>query len=198
MLLLMAMAAALVVVGGVAYAATFITCDTPEDQDPDAGQCRGTEEVDSINATESADEVRALAGDDFVDGLGGNDEIYGDKGIDGVEGNPGNDTIYGGPDGDGSANGTDFVTFVNLEGQEGSDTVYGGGGDDYIDAAANDVSTGAVDRSIGGRGNDLIKAVDGNKDIINCGKGKGDVVEFDGGGIDKRIRGCETKIEVAD
>ena len=109
----------------------------------------------------------------------------------------GNDTIYGGPDGDGSALGTSFG-FFKLEGEEDSDTVYGGGGNDYIDAAANDKpgafsTTAPVDSSYGGGANDRIYAADGNVDIISCGKGKRDVTIFDKG-IDTNIRGCEMKV----
>jgi hypothetical protein len=41
LLVLTTMAVALVAASGVAYALSF-TCDTPDDQDPDSGQCEGT------------------------------------------------------------------------------------------------------------------------------------------------------------
>ena len=179
------MVGALVVGSGVALAAS-ITCAT--------SPCLGTPNSDNIEGTSNAEEIRALAGDDFVGRSGGNDEIYGDEGNDSADGLQGNDTVYGGPDDDG--NGPEFAV-INLEGGEDSDTIYGGGGNDFIDAAANDNSaeftTEPVDRSYGGRGNDAIFAADGNKDIINCGRGKRDVAIFDEG-IDTSIKGCEEKI----
>src|SRR5215217_4224623 len=191
-LLLLAIAGALVVVGGVAYAAA-VTCDGTGDKDPDTGECRGTKRADTIDGTEGPEVIKALAGNDLVVGNGGADEIYGDEGNDLVDAHGGNDTIYGGPDGDGSAEGTDFATSTNLEGAENSDKVYGGGGNDYIDAAQHDTS-GSKDHSYGGRGNDHIFAIDNNKDIINCGKGKGDVALVDQEvGLDT-TKGCEQVI----
>jgi Ca2+-binding RTX toxin-like protein len=187
MLLVMAMTGALIVTGGVAFAATFITCDRATDRDPDPGQCQGTNREDLIDGTQETDVIRALASDDFVVGFAGNDEIYGDEGNDIVGGYEGNDTIYGGPDGDGSAIDTSFFV-ANLEGHEDSDTVYGEGGNDWIDAAAFD-TLGSVDSSFGGSGNDRIYAADGNEDIINCGTGTRDRAFIDS--EDTRIRGCE-------
>jgi len=186
MLVLLAMGAALLMAGGVAWAATF-TCDQTGDRDPDPGQCSGTPNPDEINGTPGTDEIRALAGNDVVSGFDGSDEIYGDEGNDVVDGWPGNDTIYGGPDDDGSAQGTGF-DFQNLQGAEGSDTVYGNGGNDWIDAAQND-SPGSEDSSFGGSGNDRIGAVDGNVDIINCGKGTRDRAFIDS--LDVEVTGCE-------
>jgi len=187
----MAMAAALVVVGGVAYAAA-VTCDGEGDKDPDPGQCRGTKRADVIFGTDGPEVIKALAGNDNVSGHAGNDEIYGDEGNDSVDGFGGNDTIYGGPDGDGSAQGADFAQ-TNLAGAEDSDTVYGGGGSDWIDAAAND-TPGSVDTSFGQKGNDHILAIDNNEDIINCGGGNGDVALVDQEvGLDTTI-GCEQVI----
>ena len=69
----------------------------------------------------------------------------------------------------GGAEGTS-LSARNLEGAEDSDVIYGGGG------------------------NDRINAVDGNEDIINCGRGKGDVAFNDD--IDTDIRECNRKIAV--
>ena len=190
-LLLMAIAGALVVVGGVAYAAA-VTCDGEGDRDDDTGECRGTKRADSIEGTDGPEVIKALAGNDYVVGFDGADEIYLDEGNDLVDAYAGNDTIYGGPDGDGSAQGADFAQ-TNLEGAEDSDTVYGGGGNDFIDAAEHD-TPGSVDTSFGQRGNDHIFAVDNNEDIINCGKGNGDVALVDQEvGLDTTI-GCEQVI----
>ena len=187
-LLLVAMVGALVVGSGVALAAS-IACT--------ANPCLGTPAHDSLEGTNNPEKIKALAGDDRVIAWGANDVIYGDEGNDIVEGDPGNDTIYGGPDGDGSADSSSFAD-TNLEGGNDSDTVYGGGGADVIDAAANDEpyesAAEPVDKSYGGRGNDAIYAADGNKDIINCGRGKD--VAFIDEEIDANIKGCETKFFV--
>jgi len=55
---------------------------------------------------------------------------------------------------------------------------------EYIDAEP-------VDHSYGGGGNDHIYAVDGNVDIIDCGKGRGDVAHIDRR-TDKDVTSCET------
>jgi len=197
-LLLVAMAAALFGVSGVAYAMT-VQCDGEGDQDPAPGVCLGWGESDNITGTTGSDyidgqggndRIRALAGDDQVfTGGGGKDRVFLDAGNDITDAFGGNDVIYGGPDNDGSAQGASFGN-LNLEGAEGSDVVYGEEGDDWIDAAAND-TPGSRDRSYGGAGNDQIDAFDGNKDVINCGDGGGDIVredEFD------TTRNCETSV----
>ena len=187
--MLVAMVGILIVGSGVALAAS-ITCA--------ANPCLGTPDPDVIHGTNNPEKIKALAANDRVIAWGANDEIYGDEGNDVVNGDPGNDTIYGGPDGDGSAEGTAF-TDLNLEGGNDSDTVYGGGGADLIDAAANDDSYESaaepVDKSYGGRGNDIIYAADGNVDVINCGRGTKDVAYIDEE-IDANIKGCETKFIV--
>ena len=189
-LLLLAMAGALVVVGGVAYAAA-VTCDGEGDRDDDTGECRGTKRADNIAGTDGPEVIKALAGNDLVVGNGGADEIYLDEGNDLVDAYGGNDTIYGGPDGDGSDE--DDFAGLNLEGAEDSDTVYGGGGNDWIGAAAND-TPGSVDSSFGQKGNDHIFAIDNNEDIIDCGGGNGDVALVDQeGGLDT-TKGCEQVI----
>jgi Ca2+-binding RTX toxin-like protein len=56
----------------------------------------------------------------------------------------------------------------------GNDTLIGGMGDDRIDGGpGNDVLTGGsgADVLVGGVGSDTIYAVDGERDIIDCGKG---------------------------
>ena len=186
MLVVVAMVGALVVGSGATLAADVLCAANP---------CVGTRGPDVIGGTDSAETIKASAGNDTVLARGENDLVYGGEGNDLVDGWPGIDVIYGGPDGDGSAQGTDFSA-RNLEGGEDSDFVYGGGGNDLIDAAAHDlpgqIGTAPVDSSFGGRGNDQIYAKDGNVDIIDCGRGKGDVAYIDE--IDTNVKGCETTI----
>jgi hypothetical protein len=79
-LLMAAMGAAmLLVVSGVAYALS-VQCDGTGDQDPDLGECQGTDLSDVITGTAQRDIILALGGldvvtarmgDDFVDGGAG-------------------------------------------------------------------------------------------------------------------------------
>jgi len=174
-LVVAAVVGTLVVGSGVALAAT-ITCGV--------NPCLGTNDPDTIMGNDNYNEVYAGAGNDVVTAYGSGDTVFGDEGNDIVDGYPGQDVIYGGPDGDGSANGTTFKETLNLEGGEDSDVVRGGGGPDYIDAAEHDSpdeypNMQPVDYSYGGGGNDHIYAVDGNEDIIDCGKGTSDVARVD-------------------
>jgi Ca2+-binding RTX toxin-like protein len=195
-LLLASVALAIVLVSGVAYAAS-IGCDDAGDRDPDFGQCLGTRDGDGIRGKSYRDVIRALAGNDRVISFDGNDVVYGGKGNDRIDGSGRNDTIYGGPDGDGGPAGLPFAEFdavaegytPNLQGSYRHDTVYGEGGPDNIDAAADDVGASS-DRSFGGKGNDRIYALDGKEDFVNCGLGAGDVARIDQG-IDT-ARNCET------
>ena len=153
--------AAVLLACGVAIAEA-VDCDsTPP--------CYGTPEDDEIDGTLDTETIYAYGGDDHV---------Y----ADGVKNSPiegwGDDTVYG-------SSGDD-----DLQGEGGSDTVYGGGGRDLIQAATNDTA-GSTDYSYGGGGDDTIDAVDDKVDIINCGKGSKDFVQYDAD-LDT-IKGCEIK-----
>jgi hypothetical protein len=168
LLVMATMSFVVLVIGGVAYAAK-VQCEP-------GITCVGTEKPDRITGTDGHDFINALGGKDTVFGLGGNDQ---------VDGFGGNDVIHGGLDGDGGTS----LGETNLEGAERSDKVYGEEGNDIIDASANDTPR-SRDRSFGGTGNDEILAIDGNKDIIDCGDGGADIVHYDVG-IDD-ISNCET------
>jgi Ca2+-binding RTX toxin-like protein len=156
----------------VAGAITLINC-------ADTNPCQGTKGVEKIQDS---------AGDDVISGYGGNDEIRSDEG--------GTDTVYGG-------DGRDLIWAYNdgsVDGEEGNDEIHSGGnstllsggtGNDYIDVAA--VHHENAEQTVqGGPGNDTIYAADGYPDVINCGGGKIDFVEFDGGGVDT-VTNCEKK-----
>ena len=70
--------------------------------------------------------------------------------------------------------------------------VYGGSGNDQIESDVLE-TPGSTDHSYGGGGNDQVTANDGNKAIINCGKGN-DFVRYDAG-LDE-VKSCETKVPV--
>lgn len=86
-------------------------------------------------------------------------------------------------------NGTDGPD--KMLGKGGNDTMNGKAGNDTISGdAGNDVLRGGrgEDLLLGGGGNDRIYARDGERDTINCGKGR-DVVWADA--IDVITGGCE-------
>jgi Ca2+-binding RTX toxin-like protein len=160
-LLMATIVATMLSASGVAIAES-VDCDTTP-------PCYGTPESDEIDGTLDTETIYAYGGDDTV---------Y----ADGVKNSPiegqGDDTVYG-------SSGDD-----DLQGEGASDTVYGGGGADLIQAATNDTA-GSTDRSYGGGGNDTIDAVDDKVDIINCGKGSRDFVQYDAA-LDT-VKGCEVK-----
>jgi Ca2+-binding RTX toxin-like protein len=164
-------AAMLLLVSGVAYALT-IQCDDGGDQNPDPGECYGTEESDNMTGNSypevilsfsGNDRISALGGDDSVASARGRDRVFLHGGNDTIDGGEGKDVIHGGPDNDGSAEGATFAD-LNLEGTEDSDVVYGEEGDDLIDAVVFDTSR-SRDRSYGGPGDDLINADDDDPDV---------------------------------
>src|SRR4051794_15565710 len=108
------------------------------------------------------DRLDGLAGDDCVLGDEGEDQLFGGAGADDVRGLAGNDTLDGGSGNDTLDGGTGFDT---LTGDAGNDSLIGGTG--------NDTLTGGRGRDIfvGGDGNDSIKARDGVREIVNCGRG---------------------------
>jgi Ca2+-binding RTX toxin-like protein len=100
-LLMATMAAALVAASGVAYALS-VQCDGTNDQDPDTGQCRCTDQNDVITGTAQRDLIFALGGFDQVNALGGQDELNGGSS---------NDDLVGGNDPDrySGGGGSDFL-----------------------------------------------------------------------------------------
>ncbi len=105
-LLLVAMAASLVLAGGVALAAT-VKCT--------AGSiCYGTQDADKMRGSEGGEEMK---------GLGGNDALRGFGGFDFLRGGLGDDRLYGEADGD---------TYY-FEGGWGADVVADDSGFDSLD-----------------------------------------------------------------
>lgn len=138
----------------------------------------GTSGPDTINGTAGRDRLLGhggndklfgFGGNDFIDGGAGNDWLDGGAGSDHIVGQTGNDRIYGGA-------GKDL-----LYGGAGNDRIYGGAGNDTI------VAGSGKDYVDGGPGNDVIKARDGQKDVVRCGPGR------DTARVDKIdvVSGCE-------
>jgi Ca2+-binding RTX toxin-like protein len=119
-LMLASVAVAVLVVGGVAWAA----------------HVQGTGGDDVLNGTESRDTINPFDGNDTVYALGGNDDvrhsfggdtIYGGEGNDTLRGGRGTDVIYGGP-------GEDLIDCAYLENRSGDveDTAYYTPGKDTV------------------------------------------------------------------
>jgi Ca2+-binding RTX toxin-like protein len=127
MLLMATMGATVLLMSGVAYALT-VQCDGAGDQDPAAGQCRGTLGDDDITGTDQKDSIVALRGFDDVLAGGGADEISGGILDDNLQGEEGNDTYWGGNGAD------DLSEYGNFSGElSGDDEMNGGYGPDFLE-----------------------------------------------------------------
>jgi Ca2+-binding RTX toxin-like protein len=168
-LLLASMTLVLIVAGGVALAASFISC-------PGGGlECSGTPLDDRIKGTDSGERILGFGGNDTIDGKGGIDTVVGDTDLDTSV--VGNDNLDGGEGSD------------HIFGFGGSDTLVGGPGEDYIDAVGQETS-GSQDTISAGSGIDEVQAGDGFKDIISCGPGGSDRAFVDAG-LDTVSKDCE-------
>jgi Ca2+-binding RTX toxin-like protein len=187
--LLAAMAAALLVASGVAWAAS-IQCPNR----PDSG-CEGTMRADTITGTPDPDQIRARGGDDVVNARGGDGDFsIGGSGEDRVRGQTGSDDVIGG-----SIRGN-FETGDLFFADTQDDVVRGGDGDDTT--VAGGFGRGGQDRLYGGEGDDTMFAAQRgfpfrgdvriNKEIVNCGPGE-DTAYIDRG-VDEVLDNCETII----
>src|SRR5215204_5176880 len=138
--------------------------------------CRGTGGDDYLTGSGSNNTLSGLGGADTVKGLGGTDFLFGDPGGDGLSGGPGVDHIYGGT-------GVD-----RLNGKQGGDHLKDVEHTPYSSTARS--KQRKVDVLIGGRGNDTIRARDGNRDIIRGGPG------YDKAYVDKvdKVKGVEKEV----
>jgi Ca2+-binding RTX toxin-like protein len=123
--------------------------------------CRifGSDGADTIIGTDNVDVIYAEGGDDRIDAGGSADTIYGGPGRDVIVGGAGVDTLYGGPGDD------------TLEGN----VIYGGSGRDRLRVIGDWPA--------------FAYAVDGERDVISCGRSRKDVVRADR--IDRVGRSCE-------
>jgi Ca2+-binding RTX toxin-like protein len=168
-LVVASVALAMLVAGGVAWAATI--------QCPNGNifghwrQCWGTPKADTMHGTRLKDEMHGNRGADTMYGRAENDILYGDQGADAMYGHGGGnslwagsgpDKLYGGP-------ARDFQL-----GNRGSDKLFGGAGDDELWGAHYINGPDYSDDYIhGGRGMDEIRASLENpnlpKDVIHRG-----------------------------
>jgi Ca2+-binding RTX toxin-like protein len=214
-LLLAALAIALLLVSGVAWAVT-------KDCRAGADFCVGTNERDTLNGSEERDKIYGKAANDKLFGNGGNDNLLGGEDNDTIRGGAGEDNVSGHTqDGDeiyGQAGadhleddswrcGNRCVDDDNLlDGGSGPDWLYGdskpcgGLGDDDLDGA---YAFGGKRLIRGGPGEDRItsagKAVDtiyvqdGVRDTVACGPEE-DTVYFDKGVDSVNPVTCEKRI----
>ena len=168
--------------------------------------CMGTGKDDHLMGTNGDDEILARGGRDFVNARGGSDVVRGDPGADGDE------YALGGLFGDSPAMKANSRLDGNdrIYGDQGSDVLYGFGGSDLLvgDGGADYIFAGefrtrmgrpgvarsrnpGVDTVSAGTSGDHIEALDGHRDVIDCGGGK-DAVWFDKG-LDVVAPNCELK-----
>jgi Ca2+-binding RTX toxin-like protein len=148
-LVLGAMALALLLASGVAWAVTKI----------------GTNGPDTLRGTNKADNLIGKSGNDRLFYLNGRDTVLAGPGKDWVAGHPtegpfrGDKNLLGGP-------GNDIVF-----GDKGSDNILGEEGNDFlVDGPTREFS---LDKLSGGDGTDvfLVENVPAAKDIVTCGSG---------------------------
>jgi hypothetical protein len=116
-----------------------------------------------------AKEITGTRGSDDLEGTSRADKIWGLKGPDYIAGEQGSDDLYGG---------------------RGKDEVRGAYGHDYVDGGHG------YDHLYGGRKNDWLKAVDGERDYVNCGFGHDDKAYVDE--VDRVNKNCEDVKEYDD
>jgi Ca2+-binding RTX toxin-like protein len=184
-LVLGAMALALVLASGVAWAVNEIGTDGPD-------TLRGTNSDDNLSGEGGNDGLLGLGGSDNLTGeqgkdyvLGGNERIPlgGDKNL---VGGPGNDEVFGGNGSDtvlgssgndflGGGRGSDSVAGEEgrdiVDGQAGSDRLAGGAGPDWV--VTGDLRETSRNNLSGGEGDDALIAKNrpARRDVVSCGGG---------------------------
>src|SRR5215204_547477 len=156
-----------ILLSGVALAITK-TCNN---------NCIGTNGPDSLTGSNGKNEIHAMGGGDGVQGLRGEDVLFGEDGDDELSGGPGVDGIYGG------------IGYDSLNGQESGD---------YLKDIENSGSystaqlppNATFDEFLGGKGNDTIRANDGEMDKIDGGPG------YDKAYVDRvdKVKGVEKEV----
>jgi Ca2+-binding RTX toxin-like protein len=136
-------------------------CANPKLANDGGGELRGTGRGDELLGHGLHDVLLGFAGADCLLGGGGPDRLNGGKGADRLRGGTGADIF---------------------QGDAGKDRLIGGSGHDELSGG-----TGS-DRFSGGAGDDLLRAAEGQHDIVRCGRG------YDRAVVDRvdSVRGCET------
>jgi RTX calcium-binding nonapeptide repeat (4 copies) len=136
---------ATMVLGGMLVSGVALarTCNT---------DCGGSNSRDILNGTGNKNQMAGYGGNDYINGMANADRLWGGDGSDTLRGGDGNDV---------------------LEGQAGTDDVNGGPGDDKVwghDGRRQGEDN--IDQLKGGSDDDVIVAVDNDRDHINCGAGR--------------------------
>jgi Ca2+-binding RTX toxin-like protein len=145
-------------------------------------RCVGTPNADVIKGKPGGDvndRILGRTGNDRIFGGPGNDRLSGGPGNDRIFGGPGNDRIFGGPGNDRLSGGPGKD---RLSGGPGNDRILGGRGKDRLSGGPG------TDRLFGNSGRDVIRARDGERDVVRCGTGV-DRVRADR--VDRLSRDCE-------
>ena len=116
------------------------------------------------DGTNESDSITGTPSADSIYGRGGNDTVYGKSG---------NDSLWG-----------DWHQVLD-PGEPGNDALYGGRGRDRLQGDER------ADTLKGGPGNDRVEAKEGERDIVDCGRGSEDVAFFDKG-MDQ-VSNCEIR-----
>ncbi len=152
--------------------AAIETISSPVYVDPEAGGPDPPEPPPAPPATcAAAPPIVLTSGADRFDGTDAADRVRGGRGRDRLRGGAGDDCLVGNRGRD------------RLRGDAGSDRIAGNRGRDRL------LGDKGSDRLSGGRGSDRIRAVDGEADVVLCGRGPRDRARVDRG-LD-RVRGCE-------
>src|SRR3954453_20809140 len=131
-------------------------CDNPQ------GEHEGGDDHGTDSRAIASDDREGTSGDDDQDGTRGDDQLNGRAGDDDERGDAGDDEINGDSGDD------------DLCGDAGDDDMDGGPGDDIMKGGGGNV------RMVGGKGhddiegnagNDTINSRDGQRDVVNCGRG---------------------------
>jgi Ca2+-binding RTX toxin-like protein len=164
-----------------------VTVDLGAGTDSDGDRIGG----DVENATGGAgnDVLVGSRGANVLDGGPGDDVLDGGAGADRLVGGPGTDTAdyshrsrpvnvtLDGDANDGESGESDLVgpDVENVTGGSAGDRLIGGPGANRLDGGPGDdsiVGDAGSDLLLGGAGNDTVDAVDGKKDVLDCGAGR--------------------------
>jgi hypothetical protein len=153
---------------------------------------RGTSGRDRLTGGAGNDVLFGLGGRDLLYGMGRNDVLVGGLEADRLFGAGGADRLLGGPGPDilQGAGGVD-----RLEGGAGVDVLLGGANDDVLAGGpGNDTLTGGPgrDRMAGGPDDDVLNALDGVREVVDCGEG----IDLARADANDRLIGCERVIRV--
>lgn len=184
-----------------------VTVDLAAGRTSDGDVVSGVERAEGGNGPDrllggpAAEFLTGGPGDDVVRGSGGDDTLEGDIGADTVEGGGGRDHLSGDP-----PQGDDYYTARIhlspdvLSGGAGNDVLSDSGGANRMDGGpGNDILVGGSgrdrlsggpgkDRLFGGSGADDLRARDGRRDRVDCGRGR-DRARAD---AKDAMRNCET------